>query len=199
MAECPNVAETLFANVRNVEVEGEIFVKYDAENLDVSDSATGVPATLILLRVAIVFERMEVPSSIASVLSGLSERPFQQNQICNSSRHLSSWAKAVSIEMGDDDIELCIVRILLLHEAMSSGNVSDGRYIERRRPGPGRNLVARPGYTWWWRTWQIGCVQIDFWGEVAVKPVEGRTGNTEADVVYWGCRGLGYQMHFKCI
>ena len=40
---------------------------------------------------------------------------------------------SVSIEMGDGDIELCIVRILLFHEAMSSGNVSDGRHIEREQ------------------------------------------------------------------
>ena len=60
-----------------------------------SDSATGVPATLMVLRVEIVFERMKGPSSIASVLSGLSERPFQQNQICYSSRHLSfRWIKS---------------------------------------------------------------------------------------------------------
>ena len=90
------------------------------------DSATGVPTTLMVLRVEIIFERMEVPSNIASVLSRLSERPLQQNQVCNSSSHLSSWARAVSIEMGDGDIELHIVRILLFHEAMSSGNVGDG-------------------------------------------------------------------------
>ena len=35
--------------------------------------------------------------------------------------------------MGDGDIELCIVGILLLHDAMSSGNVSDGRYIAREQ------------------------------------------------------------------
>ena len=35
--------------------------------------------------------------------------------------------------MGDGDIELRIVRILLLHETMSSGNVSDGRYIKREQ------------------------------------------------------------------
>ena len=39
----------------------------------------------------------------------------------------------VSIEMGDGDIELRIVRILLLHEATNSGNVSDGRYIKREQ------------------------------------------------------------------
>ena len=61
-----------------------------------SDSATGVPATLMVLRFEIIFERMEVPISIASVLSGLSERPLQQNQVNNSSRPLSSWARAMS-------------------------------------------------------------------------------------------------------
>ena len=64
--------------------------------LTLSDSATGVPATLMVLRVEIISERMGVPISIGSVLSGLSERPLQQNQVCNSSSHLSSWARAVS-------------------------------------------------------------------------------------------------------
>ena len=35
--------------------------------------------------------------------------------------------------MRDGDIELRIVRILLLHEAISSGNVIDGRYIKREQ------------------------------------------------------------------
>ena len=76
----------------------EIFVKYDAENLDAV--------------------RKTVPA----------------NQICISFRHLSSWERAVSRLRWKMAIsKLCIVRILLLHEAMSSCNVSDGRYIEREK------------------------------------------------------------------
>ena len=41
--------------------------------------------------------------------------------------------RSISIEMKDGDIELRIVRILLLHESMSSGNVSDRRYIKREQ------------------------------------------------------------------
>ena len=51
-----------------------------------SDSVTGVPATLMVLRVEIAFERMKVPSSIASDLAGLSEKADESS---------------VSIEMGD--------------------------------------------------------------------------------------------------
>ena len=47
-----------------------------------SDSATGVTAMLMVLRIEIVFERLEVQSSIVSVLSGLSERLLRQNQVC---------------------------------------------------------------------------------------------------------------------
>ena len=64
--------------MRNVEVEGEIFVKYGAENLDVVRQRDRRSSDNMVLRIEIVFERMEVPSSIVSVLSGLNERPFQQ-------------------------------------------------------------------------------------------------------------------------
>ena len=87
----------------------------------------------MLSRIEIVFECLEVPSNIASVLSGLSERPLQQNQVCNSFRLLQLGESSVSIEMGDGDIELRIIRMLLLHEVMSSGNVRDGRYIKREQ------------------------------------------------------------------
>ena len=34
VAESPNMVETSFENVRNVRVKGEIFIKYDAKDLD---------------------------------------------------------------------------------------------------------------------------------------------------------------------
>ena len=85
--------------------------------------------------------------------------------------------------MGDGDIELCIVRILLLHEAVSSGNVSDGRYIEREQDRAqdealwhAQGTLDGGGLGW------FDAYKLISGGEVAAKPVEGGAGNIEAGV-----------------
>ena len=77
--------------------------------------------------------------------------------------------------MEDGDIELRIVRILLLHEAMSSGNVSDGQYIERKQDR------AKDGALWHAQDTLgsgglglYGCVQIDFYGRGSCETSRGR-------------------------
>ena len=85
----------------------------------------------MVLRIENVFEHMVVPTSIASVLSGwVTDRSSKTKNVIRSGTSQLGEGN-VSIEMGDGDLELRVVRILLLHETTNSGDVSDGRYIER--------------------------------------------------------------------
>ena len=86
----------------------------------------------MVLRIEIIFERMEVPSSIVSAFFGVEGKIVtgKPNMYFIQTPH-QLGESSVLIEMGDGDIELRIVRILLLHETMSNGNVSDGRYMKR--------------------------------------------------------------------
>ena len=79
--------------------------------------------------------------------------------------------------------ELRLVRKLQLHVAISSGNVSDGRYIKREQDRAkdgalwhAQSTLGGGGLGW------LNEYKLISGGEVVAKPVEDGAGNTETGV-----------------